>query len=197
MPLRELLAFRLAHAHARDAVYSLLETERLLGELEEFKLPVYHVRSQAENRSQYLQRPDLGRTLHEDSSLALQDSAPASSDVALVLADGLSATALNQHALPLLRLLVPRLQQASFQLAPLTVAEQARVALSDEIGAALHAQLVLILIGERPGLSSPDSWVPTSPMVPGPASPMMHATAFPTSARKAYPTPPRPKSCFY
>lgn len=157
VPLRELLAFRLAHAHARDAVYSLLETERLLGELEEFKLPVYHVRSQAENRSQYLQRPDLGRTLHEDSSRALQDSAPASSDVALVLADGLSATALNQHALPLLRLLVPRLQQASFQLAPLTLAEQARVALSDEIGVALHAQLVLILIGERPGLSSPDS----------------------------------------
>ncbi len=157
VPLREALAFRLAHAHARDAVYSELETERLLTELQEFQLPVCGVRSQVENRPHYLQHPDCGRQLHDDSRRELQEMAPPTADVAVILADGLSATAANQHALPLLRLLLPRLQQAGFQLAPLTVAEQARVALSDDIGAALHARLALILLGERPGLSAPHS----------------------------------------
>jgi len=157
VPLRESLAFRLAHAHARDAVYSVLETERLLTELQALQEPVYHVRSRAENRQQYLQRPDWGRQLHEDSRRYLQEAALPAADVAIILADGLSATAINQHALPLLRLLLPKLQQAGFQLAPLILAEQARVAIGDEIGAALHARLALVLIGERPGLSSPDS----------------------------------------
>ncbi|GAA4009004.1 ethanolamine ammonia-lyase subunit EutC [Hymenobacter fastidiosus] len=157
VPVREALAFRLAHAHARDAVYSELETARLLTELGALALPVLAVRSQVENRPQYLQRPDLGRVLHEDSRTTLLENAPAPADLVLILADGLSATAINEHALPLLRLLVPRLQQAGFRLAPIVVAEQARVAISDEIGAALRARLALILIGERPGLSAPDS----------------------------------------
>ncbi|PJJ60553.1 ethanolamine ammonia-lyase subunit EutC [Hymenobacter chitinivorans] len=157
VPLREALAFRLAHAHARDAVYSELETGRLLAALEAFQLPVVPVRSQAENRPHYLQRPDLGRVLHEDSRRALKEIAPAAADVAIILADGLSATALNQHALPLLNLLLPQLREAGFRIAPLTLAEHARVALSDEIGSRLHARLALILLGERPGLSAPDS----------------------------------------
>ena len=156
VPLREALAFRLAHAHARDAVYSTLASEQLVSDLADFGLPVVQVRSQAATRLEYLQRPDLGRQLAEEARPALSELA-GDYDVALVLADGLSATAANTHALPLLQLLVPKLRQAGLRLAPLVVAEQARVALADEVGHLLGARLVLMLIGERPGLSAPDS----------------------------------------
>ena len=157
VPLREALAFRLAHAHARDAVYSALASEQLLSELAELQLPVIQVRSQAATRPDYLQRPDLGRQLAEAARAELAGLATGSCDVAVVLADGLSATALNRHALPLLRRLAPALQNAGFRLGPLVLAEQARVALGDEVGHLLRARLVLVLIGERPGLSAPDS----------------------------------------
>lgn len=156
VPLREALAFRLAHAHARDAVYSTLASEQLVGELSELSLPVIEVQSRAATRQEYLQRPDLGRQLAQAAHAPLASQA-GNYDVALVLADGLSATAINTHAGPLLRLLVPRLQQAGLRLAPLVVAGQARVALADEVGQLLGARLVLVLIGERPGLSAPDS----------------------------------------
>jgi ethanolamine ammonia-lyase small subunit len=155
VPLREALAFKLAHAHARDAVYSALDTERLLAELGTLGLLVHQVSSQAQNRQEYLQRPDHGRQLAEASKahLAVDEDC----DVAVVLADGLSATAINAHAVPLLRLLLPELQQTGFRMGPLVLAEQARVALGDEVGHLLRARLVLVLIGERPGLSAPDS----------------------------------------
>ncbi|GGF24732.1 ethanolamine ammonia-lyase subunit EutC [Hymenobacter cavernae] len=156
VPLRESLAFRLAHAHARDAVYSVLAAEQLLTDLGQLKLAVCQVKSQAQNRQEYLQRPDLGRKLDEASKALLAEQA-ATCDIAIILADGLSATAINEHAVPLLRLLLPQLQRAGFRLAPITLAEQARVAIGDEIGALLKARLALVLIGERPGLSSPDS----------------------------------------
>jgi ethanolamine ammonia-lyase small subunit len=155
VPLHEALAFKLAHAHARDAVYSALDTDRLLTELSTLGLPVYQVSSQAQNRQEYLQRPDHGRRLAEESKA--HRTAAADCDVAIVLADGLSATAINAHAVPLLRLLLPELQAIGLHLGPLVLAEQARVALGDEIGHLLRAQLVLVLIGERPGLSAPDS----------------------------------------
>jgi ethanolamine ammonia-lyase small subunit len=155
VPLREALAFKLAHAHARDAVYSALDTDRLLAELGTLGLPVYQVSSQAQNRQEYLQRPDYGRQLAEASKAHL--AADEDCDVVVVLADGLSATAINAHAVPLLRLLLPELQQAGFRVGPLVLAEQARVALGDEVGHLLRARLVLVLIGERPGLSAPDS----------------------------------------
>ena len=155
VPLSEALVFKLAHAHARDAVYSALETERLLGELATLGLPVQQASSQAQNRQEYLQRPDHGRRLADASKAHL--SASADCDLAIVLADGLSATAINAHAVPLLRLLLPELQQMGFRVGPLVLAEQARVALGDEIGHLLRARLVLVLIGERPGLSAPDS----------------------------------------
>jgi ethanolamine ammonia-lyase small subunit len=157
VPLREALAFRLAHAYARDAVYSTLASEQLGQELSELGLPIIQVQSQATTRQQYLQRPDLGRQLAEASRTELAGRAAGECDVAVVLADGLSATALNSHALPLLRQLTPALRQAGFRLAPLVLAEQARVALGDEVGHLLRARLVLVLIGERPGLSAPDS----------------------------------------
>ncbi|MGI4734711.1 MAG: ethanolamine ammonia-lyase subunit EutC [Janthinobacterium lividum] len=157
VPLREALAFKLAHAHARDAVYSELDSERLLAELAALSLAVCQVSSRAQNRQEYLQRPDYGRQLNEASKAHLAASAAGACDLAIVLADGLSATAINAHALPLLRALLPLLQQLGFHLGPLALAEQARVALGDEVGHLLRAQLVLVLIGERPGLSAPDS----------------------------------------
>ncbi|RSK33085.1 ethanolamine ammonia-lyase subunit EutC [Hymenobacter metallilatus] len=158
VPLREALAFRLAHAHARDAVYSTLNLPHLTAGLRALALPVQPVRSRAETREQYLQRPDYGRQLAQESRQLLQDAgAPEAADVALILADGLSATAVNEHALPLLHQLLPKLRQAGLRLAPGVLAEQARVALSDEIGELLGARLALMLIGERPGLSAPHS----------------------------------------
>ena len=157
VPLRESLAFRMAHAHARGAVYSGLAVEQLLTDLGQVQLGVCRGKSQAHNRQEYLQRPDLGRKLDEESKVLLTEQAPDACDIAIILADGLSATAINEHAGPLLRLLLPQLQQAGFRLTPITLAEQARVALGDEVGALLKAQLTLMLIGERPGLSSPNS----------------------------------------
>ena len=157
VPLAEALAFRLAHAHARDAVYSTLDTDRLLAELAVLGLPTCQVHSQAPDRPTYLRRPDLGRQLSEAARTALPQAAGPACDVAVVLADGLSATAANMHGLPLLRLLLPRLQAMGLRLGPLVLAEQARVALADEVGQLLGARLVLMLLGERPGLSAPDS----------------------------------------
>ena len=160
VPLAEALAFRLAHAHARDAVYSTLDTNRLLTELAALGQPVAHVQSRAADRLVYLKRPDLGRQLADEAGLVLTglaELAGSGCDVAVVLADGLSATAANAHGLPLLRLLLPRLQAAGLHLGPLVLAEQARVALADEVGHLLGARLVLMLLGERPGLSAPDS----------------------------------------
>ena len=157
VPLREALAFKLAHAHARDAVYSTLNTEPLLTSLQALGLPVCQVRSRASTRQEYLQRPDWGRQLDAESHKQLADSSAVACDIAFVLADGLSATAINDHALPLLNLLLPQLRQAGLRLGPLVLAELARVALGDEIGHLLRARLVVVLIGERPGLSSPNS----------------------------------------
>ena len=157
VPLRAALAFRLAHAHARDAVYSALATEALLSGLQALGVVTGQVHSRARTREEYLQRPDRGRQLDEPSQTRLAELAADDCDVAVVLADGLSATAINEHALPLLGLLLPQLQRAGRRLAPVVLAEQARVALGDEIGQRLRVRLVLVLIGERPGLSAPDS----------------------------------------
>ncbi len=140
------LAFELAHARARDAVHAAFDTDALHAA---FK--VIEVHSQAADRITYLQRPDLGRLLAIDDVHRL---APTGADTAIIVADGLSATAVARHAVPLLSALLPRL---GGRLAPVVAAHQARVALGDAIGAALAVELVVILIGERPGLSAPDS----------------------------------------
>jgi ethanolamine ammonia-lyase small subunit len=157
VPLREALAFWLAHAHARDAVYSALEIESLLAGLAELRGTSERISSKAKDREEYLQRPDLGRRLDEKSSAQLAKATGESCDVVIVLADGLSATAIDDHALPLLRLLLPQLREAGLRIGPVVVAEQARVALGDEVRQLMKSRLVLILIGERPGLSSPNS----------------------------------------
>ena len=145
LPTAELLRFQLDHARARDAVYR---------ELDPSSLGVPHVllHSAATDRRTYLQRPDLGRRLNSEARLEKGDY-----DAAIVIADGLSAVAVHRHAVPLLEALTPLLTAEDWRLAPLTVVLQGRVAIGDEIGGRLGARQVVVLIGERPGLTSPDS----------------------------------------
>ncbi|HZX57939.1 MAG TPA: ethanolamine ammonia-lyase subunit EutC [Mucilaginibacter sp.] len=156
IPLKQSLAFNLAHAHARDAVYSELDLGKLSEELKQFELPVLQLHSRAAYREQYLQRPDLGRKLDNDAVAQLNDYA-ANYDIVIAIADGLSATAVNHHAVGLLKTLIPQLLAAGLKLSPICLLKQGRVAIADDIGIHLNAKLSLILIGERPGLSAADS----------------------------------------
>jgi ethanolamine ammonia-lyase small subunit len=155
VPTGESLAFSLAHAFARDAVFERLEVEGCRLEISRLHHCVV-LHSRAVDRSQYLQRPDLGRRLNDESKEELGTLA-GHYDICINVADGLSATAVNNHAVPLLKLLIPAMKQAGWSLTPVCIIEQGRVAISDETGAILNAKLSIILIGERPGLSSPDS----------------------------------------
>ena len=154
---RDLLDFQWAHAQARDAVHARLETTSLAATLSEVqgRPDVLRLHSAAVDRATYLQRPDLGRRLDDASRATLAALRPAQWELALIVADGLSALAVERHVPALLRELLLRLE--SWRLAPICIVEQGRVAIGDEIGAALGAQLCVVLIGERPGLSSPDS----------------------------------------
>jgi ethanolamine ammonia-lyase small subunit len=155
MPTEELLRFGAAHAMARDAVHLPLDVPALRAELEAEGWPTVEVRSSAPNRATYLLRPDLGRQLDDASAAALQGP-EGGCTLQLVVADGLSSLAAARHAVPLLGALRGQLPP-DWRLGPVVVATQARVALGDPIGERLGAQLVAVLIGERPGLSSPDS----------------------------------------
>lgn len=157
VPLKESLQFKLAHAHAKDAVYSHLQVDNLVTSLSATGLPVHYVKSQASNRDVYLQRPDLGRLLDESSTDKIQQLESPPADISIIVADGLSATAINKNAVPVVRLLVEKAQQAGYSLAPIMLVEQGRVAITDSIGGLLRPRLVVMLIGERPGLSSFDS----------------------------------------
>lgn len=156
LPTREVLAFALDHARARDAVHAAFEPFEMAADLAALG-PTLCVSSAAPDRATYLRRPDLGRRLDRDGRHNLTLNARGPYDIALVVADGLSATAVRRHASPLLAALQPHIAGAGWTVAPVVIAEQARVALGDEIGQILGARLVLMLIGERPGLSSPDS----------------------------------------
>lgn len=151
-----LLQFALAHAQARDAVHEALDEAKLAADLGAFGLPVLHVASEVVDRPQYLMRPDLGRRLGEgaDATLAPYDGPY---DVAFVVADGLSARAVQVHAAPVLRDVIPVLREEGRRVAPLIIVRHGRVAIGDEIAARLKADAAVVLIGERPGLSSPDS----------------------------------------
>ncbi|MDB5024695.1 MAG: ethanolamine ammonia-lyase subunit EutC [Mucilaginibacter sp.] len=157
IPLKQSLAFKLAHAHARDAVYSELDIDRLSVELKQFDLPVLQLHSQAAYREQYLQRPDLGRQLNDECTAQLNDHIASGVDIVMIIADGLSADAVNSNAVSLLKILIPQLQSAGLKLAPVCLVKQGRVAIADDVGMHLNARLSLMLIGERPGLSSADS----------------------------------------
>lgn len=157
VPLQQALDLKLAHAFARDAVYSILNKQLLTDGLQIISPTHYWLHSQASDRATYLQRPDLGRRLNDDSKQALSTEPTEPCDIAILLVDGLSATAINEHALPFLQLILPALKAKQFTRAPITVVQQGRVAIGDEIGTLLKAKLTIVLIGERPGLSSPNS----------------------------------------
>ena len=157
MPTEVLLAFTLDHARARDAVHAAFDAKHLVDGLAGLGFEVSDVSSQAGDRRNYLRRPDLGRMLDADSRRALETRSGGASEVVIVIGDGLSPAAVNVHALELVRHLAPRLAEAGIQPGHVVVASGARVALGDEIGAVLGARMVVMLIGERPGLSAPDS----------------------------------------
>ena len=157
---RDVLGFQLSHAQARDAVHAEIEAAALVAAIagiarETRATTVVQLHSAAQDRATYLQRPDLGRRLDESSRQTLARFEPIPCDLALIVADGLSALAIERHVPSLLTEVLPRL--TDWKIAPICVVEQGRVAIGDEIGAALHAELSVVLIGERPGLSSPDS----------------------------------------
>ena len=156
VPTGAQLAFQLAHAQARDAVHLALDAEALARVLAEQGQASVQLHSAAATRAEYLQRPDLGRRLDDAARARLATSATGC-DLALVAADGLSALAVQRHAAPFLAALRERLAQEAWTLSPLHIVAQGRVAVGDEVGELLKARAVLVLIGERPGLSSPDS----------------------------------------
>jgi ethanolamine ammonia-lyase small subunit len=155
VPTSESLQFTLAHAFARDAVFDRLQVAGCRLQIERLH-PCLVLHSRAVDRQLYLQRPDLGRRLN-DESLDEVKTLSGIYDICINVADGLSATAVNDHAVPLLNILIPRMKDADWSLSPVCIIEQGRVAISDETGSELGAKLSLILIGERPGLSSPYS----------------------------------------
>jgi ethanolamine ammonia-lyase small subunit len=151
-----LLEFRLAHARARDAVHEELDEERLTNDLAVLRLPVLNVSSAAERQQDYLMRPDFGRRLATGAESVLGRHA-GRHDVAFVIADGLSARAVQAHAQPVLANLLPALQAEHWRVAPLVIVRHGRVAIGDVVATLLGADCVAVLVGERPGLSAPDS----------------------------------------
>ncbi|RJS91859.1 ethanolamine ammonia-lyase subunit EutC [Salinisphaera sp. Q1T1-3] len=166
LPTHRMLEFQLAHAQARDAVHLPLDVDALCESLDEPPSPLpnqapIRLHSRADDRITYLQRPDLGRRLNDDSAATLAEAAADDGyDLALVIVDGLSSFGVASHAAPFIEKLASELaDDADFDwsLAPLTVIEQGRVAIGDDVGERLAARCVVVLVGERPGLSSPDS----------------------------------------
>ncbi|KPA91596.1 Ethanolamine ammonia-lyase light chain [Pseudomonas asplenii] len=160
LPTRAQLDFQFAHAQARDAVHLPFDHAGLASQLAERGRETLLLHSAADDRHSYLQRPDLGRRLNDASARQLRDYAqahPGGVDLAIVVADGLSALAVHRHTVPFLTRLEEQLAAEGWSQSPVILVEQGRVAVADEIGELLGAKMVVILIGERPGLSSPDS----------------------------------------
>ncbi|BBN59877.1 ethanolamine ammonia-lyase subunit EutC [Hydrogenovibrio marinus] len=169
IPTKELLEFQLSHAQAKDAVHQPLDIDKLQQDLEQLEstlLPktVEVVQSRASDRFIYLQRPDLGRRLSKDSKTYIEEHYSGNQDMvcdlAIAVVDGLSSKAIETNTLPFLQALLDLMAnetQQDWTLAPITIVKQGRVAIGDEIGELFNAKTVLVLVGERPGLSSPDS----------------------------------------
>jgi ethanolamine ammonia-lyase small subunit len=160
LPTRAQLDFQYAHAQARDAVHLPFDASTLSDELQAKGRETVLLHSAATDRDSYLQRPDKGRRLDEASVQTLRDQAAAQTggvDIAVVVADGLSSLAVHRHAVPFLARMEETASAEGWTLSPVILVEQGRVAIADEIGELLGAKMSVILIGERPGLSSPDS----------------------------------------
>ncbi len=187
---RPLLDFQLAHARARDAVHAAIDVRMLCDELRRCGMPALALQSRAGDRATYLRRPDLGRALSEDSAALLT---PGEYDVVFVIADGLSALAVERHALHLMQELLPLI--AGWRTAPVCVVEQGRVAVGDAIGEALHAPLAVVMIGERPGLSSPTLLASTLPGSRGAGAKTRNGIASRTSGKRDWATRQRRADC--
>lgn len=157
LPTKALLQFNLDHARARDAVHAQFDVQSLVRGLADLGLGATCVSSCAGERTNYLARPDLGRRLDADSERRVARVGSPGQQLVIVVGDGLSPTAVNVHAVALLRQLLPLLAADAMAIAHAVVATGARVALGDQIGALLNARMIVMLIGERPGLSAADS----------------------------------------
>jgi ethanolamine ammonia-lyase small subunit len=157
MPTEALLGFTLDHARARDAVHAGFDVPAAVAGLSGLGVQPVQVSSQVRDRKDYLRRPDLGRILDPASKHLLESHNGSACRLAIVIGDGLSPSAINAHAVELVRSLIARLAADGIQIDAAVVASGARVALGDEIGAILGARMIVMLIGERPGLSAPDS----------------------------------------
>ena len=160
LPTSAQLDFQFAHAQARDAVHLAFDHQGIRAQLTERGHESLLLHSAASDRNSYLQRPDLGRRLDDASAQVLQDYAaahPGGVDLAIVVADGLSALAVHRHTLPFLARLEEQIAADGWSVSPIVLVEQGRVAVADEVAQRLGAKMSVILIGERPGLSSPDS----------------------------------------
>ena len=157
LPTQAVLDFQLAHAQARDAVQLSWEVGAFAAEVRALGLKALILETQVAGRSEYLRRPDLGRVLSAASRTALSEVEAGAVDLALIVTNGLSSTALERHGIALLREIVNGYRNASLRLAPVTLVPNGRVALLDEVGYALGARLAVIMVGERPGLTAADS----------------------------------------
>jgi len=155
LPTHEVLQLKMAHSRAKDAIYSAIDIKALTTGFRSMQLQTITVKSEIASKHEYLINPNKGRLLNSESILELEQLNISAVDLCIIVADGLSANAVNKNAIPLLNLLLPQIKNLT--IAPIIVAEYGRVALSDSIGEILHARIALILIGERPGLSSPES----------------------------------------
>lgn len=151
------LDFQFAHAQARDAVHIPLDFNRLAQNINLLGYQTLLLQSLAKNQAMYLQRPDLGRQLKESSHEDLKHNITTEIDVAIIVADGLSSKAIEHHAEKFLGLLLPKLKASDYKLSPICLIKHARVAIGDAVAECCAARLCIVLIGERPGLSSPDS----------------------------------------
>jgi ethanolamine ammonia-lyase small subunit len=157
LPIKEVLSFAMAHAQARDAVTTPIDWAPIEAEMARLGLASVRVNSAAADRDTYLRRPDLGRRLGPEARQRLASQAHAAHDLLIVVADGLSSTGVAANAAELIGALLPMVHQTGWVLGPIVLASQGRVALGDDAAEVLGARAVLVLIGERPGLSSPDS----------------------------------------
>lgn len=157
VPTEVLLDFQLAHAQARDAVQFPWDIEGFAESLREMGQDCLILHTPIRSRAEYLRRPDRGRVLDSDSRTRLDDMDGGGTDVALIVTNGLSSTAVERHGLPLLEAVIGRYRSRRIQVGPISLVENGRVALSDEIGFALGARVAVIIVGERPGLSAADS----------------------------------------
>ncbi|WP_446808246.1 ethanolamine ammonia-lyase subunit EutC [Methylomonas sp. 2BW1-5-20] len=157
LPTAALLDFQLAHASARDAVHQAWDVDGFAKDVEKLAPETLILATPVISREQYLQRPDLGRCLSQPSRELLEARVSQAIDVALIVSNGLSSTAVDGHGLALLQTVVAGYAERGLRIGPICLVANGRVALADEIGALLNARLAVIIVGERPGLSAADS----------------------------------------